>query len=302
MSQTYSIHVDPAVKSKLQAFYTAAEARLQDSLGEVDRKDIHKYGCCPEYASGIYTYLLQREIVTAPKHGYLSSQPDLNEKTRATLMDWLSGMCLQFKLKHETLFLAANIIDRFLTQDKAGKGRVQQVGLTALVIAAKYEEIYPPTVSEFQRATDRAPSKAEILRMEGTILRQLKFDLSGPSVYTFLERYSKLLGASELTFNLALYLAELQLLEYGLLKQPPSLLAAAALYLASKLTRPSALAWNEATKTQSGHSEDEIKLVAREVLNLVQAQEKASTAAKKKYSQKKYLEVAKIHLNLALVL
>jgi transcription initiation factor TFIIIB Brf1 subunit/transcription initiation factor TFIIB len=241
--------------------------------------------------------------VTAARHGYLSGQPELNEKGRATLMEWLTGMCLQFNLKHETLFMAASVIDRFLTQEKLSKSRSQLVGLAALVIAAKYEEIYPPTVTDMQRATDRSLTKAEVLRMEGTILRQLQFDLSGPSVYTFLERYSKLLSASELTFDLALYFAELQLLDYGLLKQLPSLQALAALYLASKLTRPTAPAWNDALQTQSGRSEDDAKTAAKELLTFLQLQDKITTSsARKKYSHKKFLEVSKLKLNLALLL
>jgi hypothetical protein len=55
---------------------------------------------------------------------------------------------LKFKLKEETLFLAINIIDRFLSQQTITKDKFQLIATTALFIATKYEEIYPPTGQE----------------------------------------------------------------------------------------------------------------------------------------------------------
>jgi hypothetical protein len=48
--------------------------------------------------------------------------------------------------RHETLFLTVNILDRFLAVQKVARQRLQLVGVTSLMIAAKYEEIYPPEV------------------------------------------------------------------------------------------------------------------------------------------------------------
>jgi hypothetical protein len=55
---------------------------------------------------------------------------------------------LKFKLKEETLFLAVNIIDRYLSQQTITKEKFQLLATTALFIATKYEEIYPPTGQE----------------------------------------------------------------------------------------------------------------------------------------------------------
>lgn len=57
-------------------------------------------------------------------------------------------MHLKFKLKEETLFLAVNIIDRYLSQQTITKEKFQLLATTALFIATKYEEIYPPTGQE----------------------------------------------------------------------------------------------------------------------------------------------------------
>lgn len=88
----------------------------------------------------------------------------MNESMRAILVDWLIEVHIKFKLLPETLFLTVNIIDRFLTIVKPIKrAKLQLVGVTALMIATKYEEIYPPTIKDLVYITDNAYSKEEIL-------------------------------------------------------------------------------------------------------------------------------------------
>ena len=46
-----------------------------------------------------------------------------------------------------------------------------------MLIACKYEEIYPPIVKDFVFITDNAYTKQEILTMEKKILTILDFDI-----------------------------------------------------------------------------------------------------------------------------
>lgn len=92
---------------------------------------------------------------------------------RAILLDWLIDVHIKFKLVPETLFLAANLIDRYLEKVSVSRQKLQLLGVSAMLIASKYEEIYPPEVKDFVYVTDKAYSKADILEMEGKILGQL---------------------------------------------------------------------------------------------------------------------------------
>jgi len=85
---------------------------------------------------------------------------------REILVDWLVEVHLKFKLLQETLYLTVNIIDRFLEKENVMRNKLQLVGVTAMLIASKYEEIYPPIVTDFVYITDNAYSKKEILEME----------------------------------------------------------------------------------------------------------------------------------------
>ncbi len=66
--------------------------------------------------------------------------------------------------------------------------------MTALLIASKYEEIYPPELKDFVFITDKAYTKEDVLQMEYQILNILSFDITFPTTHRFIERYMKLVG------------------------------------------------------------------------------------------------------------
>lgn len=70
-------------------------------------------------------------------------------------------------------------------------------------LCRKYEEVYPPEVSEFVYITDDTYTKREVLRMEHLILKVLSFDLSTPTSLAFLSHYCISNGLSKRTFHLA---------------------------------------------------------------------------------------------------
>ena len=85
---------------------------------------------------------------------------------RAILVDWIIEVHLKFKLLPETLFITVSLIDRYLEQIQIKRTNLQLVGVTAMLIASKYEEIYAPEVRDFVYITDNAYTKDEILLME----------------------------------------------------------------------------------------------------------------------------------------
>jgi cyclin B len=132
---------------------------------------------------------------------------------RAILIDWLIEVHLKFKLQTETLYITVKIIDMYLEKQLVTKSRLQLVGVTALLIASKYEEIYPPELKDFVFITDRAYSKDDVLEMEFSILSTLSFELTFATPYRFLERYMKLLGNDTNVMNFAQFLIELGLID-----------------------------------------------------------------------------------------
>ena len=163
------------------------------------------------------------------------NQRDINAQMRAILIDWLVEVAEEYRLVPETLHLAVNYIDRFLSYVPVARSKLQLVGVTCMLIASKYEEIHPPAVDEFVYISDNTYKREEIMSMEAIILNRLNFELSIATSKGFLNRYMKAAKAGECdatTEALCQYLCELTLQEYSFLKYRPSQIAAAAFRLA----------------------------------------------------------------------
>jgi cyclin B len=100
----------------------------------------------PQYVNSIYSYYYRVEPATAVSATYMTTQTDINDKMRAILVDWLVEVHLKFKLMPETLFLTVNLIDRYLAAAPVTRKNLQLVGVTAMLLASKYEEIWAPEV------------------------------------------------------------------------------------------------------------------------------------------------------------
>jgi hypothetical protein len=105
------------------------------------------------------------------------------------------------------------------------------VGVTSMLIASKYEEIYSPEIKDFIYITDNAYTKEDILNMEYEILSKLSFSLTAPTQFRFLERFADISSAHASVFSLAQYLLEISLIEYQMLYYTPAILAVTSLVL-----------------------------------------------------------------------
>ncbi len=85
------------------------------------------------------------------------------------------------------------------------KSKLQLVGVTAMLIASKYEEMYAPEIRDFVYITDSTYTSAEIREMERTMIKELDYNLGNPLCLHFLRRFSRAgeVRASVLTFERA---------------------------------------------------------------------------------------------------
>ena len=158
----------------------------------------------------------------------MENQTHINERMRAILVDWLVEAHLKFKLVPETLYLTVNLIDRYLERKEVERPKLQLIGVTCLLIASKYEEIYPPELRDLVYVCDRAYSGNEIIDMEEKILKALEYQITIPSAHAFLVRYLKAAHADKKIVQLACFVLDGTLQSYNLLHYLPSQLAAAA--------------------------------------------------------------------------
>lgn len=126
-----------------------------------------------------------------PSGDYIDKHPDITWEMRGVLVDWLIDIHGKFRLLPETLYLALNIVDRFLTLRTISLNKLQLVGLTAMFVAAKYEEVLCPSVQNFLYLAEGGYTDEEILKAERYMLKVLKFSFSYSNPMNFLRRISK---------------------------------------------------------------------------------------------------------------
>ncbi|XP_031570377.1 G1/S-specific cyclin-E1-like isoform X2 [Actinia tenebrosa] len=141
----------------------------------------------------LWNYMLEKYKKYAKDPLYLRMHKQLQPRMRSILLDWLIEVCEVYRLHRETFSLAVDFIDRYLsTKQDIPKQRLQLIGTTALFIASKIEEIYPPKLSEFAYVTDGACTESEILQQELIMLKQLNWNLCPVTCNTWLNIYLQL--------------------------------------------------------------------------------------------------------------
>jgi len=266
--------------------YPSLEEVIKDAKN-LDAEDIDDPLMVAEYVHEIFEYMQQLEITTMPNPDYMENQGELEWKMRGILVDWLLEVHTRFRLLPETLFLAVNIIDRFLSNKVVQLDRLQLVGVTAMFIASKYEEVLSPHVQNFVHVADDGFTEAEILSAERFVLAALDYDLSYPNPMNFLRRISKADNYDIQTRTLGKYLLEIGCLDYRFLKHPPSLVAAAAMYLARlALDRGE---WDATLSKYAGYTEQEIQPVFKLMVDYLHAPVQHD-AFFRKYASKKFLK------------
>uniref|UniRef100_A0A3P8RPB2 Cyclin B2 n=1 Tax=Amphiprion percula TaxID=161767 RepID=A0A3P8RPB2_AMPPE len=264
------------------------------TIQDVDEQDADQPQLCSEYVKDIYKYLHMLEIQQAVRANYMQGY-EITERMRALLIDWLVQVHARFQLLQETLYLTVAILDRFLQVQPVSRRKLQLVGVTAMLVACKYEEMYAPEVGDFAYITDNAFTKSQILEMEQLVLRSLNFQLGRPLPLHFLRRASKVANSDTERHTLAKYLMELTLLDYSMVHYRPSEIAAASLCLSQLLL--DGLPWSPTQQHYSTYDEVHLKPIVQHIAkNVVMVNEGKTKfqAVRNKYSSSKLMKISLI--------
>ncbi|XP_063301779.1 G2/mitotic-specific cyclin-B2-like [Pelobates fuscus] len=285
------ITMDVSMKEEelCQAF-SAALNKVED----IDAEDGDNPQLCSEYVMDIYKYLRQLEMQQAIHPRYLDGK-EVNERMRSILVDWLVSVHCRFQLLQETLYMGIAIMDRFLQVQPVSRTKLQLVGVTSLLVASKYEEMYSPEVADFVYITDNAYTTSQIREMEMIILRELRFDLGRPLPLHFLRRASKSCSADAEQHTLAKYLMELTLIDYDMVHFHPSGIAAAALCLSQKIIGQGS--WSPTQQHYTGYTEEDLQLIMQHMAkNVVKVNTNKTkhVAVRDKYASSKLMRISTI--------
>lgn len=119
----------------------------------------------------------------------LAYQTEVTAAGRKKLLQWLTAVNFTFKYELETICLASGFLDRIFGLINVPESHLQIIGLTALWIASKVEEVDPADLNEMVAMCAHTFPKEEFLHWERTMLQLLDYRLNPPTVAYFLNYY-----------------------------------------------------------------------------------------------------------------
>jgi cyclin B len=249
-----------------------------------------------DYLNDTYTNLLKEErtLIVKPIYGYMASQTDINIKMRAILVDWIIEMHDKFNFKPQTLFQTIWLIDTYLSLKYIKRSDFQLLGLGCMYISCKYHEIFYPVLKDFIEITDGAYKKEDLLRIEKDILKTINYNIQPPSQEDFYNLISKAFDFGEKQIFLGKFFMENSLIDYNMIKYPPSVIAVSCCYIVMKFFKIENYKKLYSTRIIYDKCPQKIiKDAARELCFLVKNLNNSEfKAIKKKYSNEKYCNVA----------
>ncbi|CAI4046761.1 hypothetical protein N7582_003891 [Saccharomyces uvarum] len=254
--------------------------------------DTHDVVMAVEYASEIFYYLKELEVKYRPNPYYMQNQVELTWPFRRTMIDWLVQLHFRFQLLPETLYLTINIVDRFLSKKTVTLNRFQLVGVSALFIAAKFEEINCPTLDDLVYMLENTYNRDDIIKAEQYMIDTLEFEIGWPGPMPFLRRISK---ADDYDFEprtLAKYLLETTIVEPRLVAAAPSWLAAGAYFLSKVILGSND--WSLKHVFYSGYTSDQIISLASLILENCKSASRRHHSIWKKYSDQRHYRCSQI--------
>jgi len=251
-----------------------------------------------EYALDILSSMRLREARFVAKPCYVQQHAHVSARMRSTLIDWLFEIHKQYGFQEETFFLTVNIFDRFLAQTNVSREQLQLVGVTSLLLAAKFEEVDPPELDDLVFDSVNSYSKHDITNLEMMMLTTLQFQVAGPTAAHFLRHFQTIVTQwetsgpvslqqsvptwsavsstraaepleEEVREDLAWYMLELALLDIHMIGYLPSLLAAAVVLLSRKLSYHQQ-AWPVMLVQLAGYTEVELEPCTKELIQLLE--------------------------------
>lgn len=253
-----------------------------------------------DYGDDIFKYLRKNEKVNACDYSNkdlfkLQDKKYFNENNRSIILQWLIKNNMKWKLKDDTIFMAMNIMDRYISKFKSKNLEFQLIAISSYFIASKYEDIYPPYLDELSQICNYIYSNDDIIKKEYEILVGLNFDILYNSSYKYLTFLHSIADKDNLKLlYLAQFILELSLENIDILEHSQSQRALAALLIAKKILQIKK-SWNN-LRLYYNYDDNVIKKVQKKMIVLLNKvmKSKSKNAIYEKFESSKYKSVSSL--------
>jgi len=188
-----------------------------------------------EYREEIRQYMHEMELCTMGSTSSMDQQPEIKWHMRPCLVDFLVEVHFTFRLRPETLYLALNIVDRYVSRRVVYVKHYQLVGCTALWIAAKFEDAKErvPTVQDLAAICNDTYDESAFTQMEVHVLSTIQWALGHPTAEAWLRFMCSGSRVEDVKVqHVARFLMEITLFHREFVQYTPSAIAHGSLTLA----------------------------------------------------------------------
>ena len=192
-SNSFKIKIEYCEKPKISETNDSIEMSKEKDLElELDSNHVKEEEYMEEILDNFYTEEENNRFKINPN--YFKLQTEINSKMRIILIDWLFEVNNKLKFREETFYTTIYIIDAYLSKKFIQRKKFQLLGVTALYIATKLNEIFSGSVKDYVFMTDRAYNEIDIISMESDICKTLNFNFLVPNCLSFFQIFSKKIG------------------------------------------------------------------------------------------------------------
>ena len=273
---------------------------INQNKAKTEKYDIKDYFhlLIDDYGEDIFRYIGKEENINVCDYSSkdlfrLQDKKFINEKNRGIIFQWLVKNNNKWKLNDDTIFMAMNIMDRYISKYKVENAEFQLVGVSSYLIASKYEDIYPPYVDELTKICNFIYTTDDIIKKEYEILSGLDFDILYNSSYKFLTFFHSIVEKdNDKLLYLAQFILEVSLEDIDILEFSQSKRALAALLLAKKIMKIKS-SWND-LRFYYNYNDSEIKVIQKKLIILLNnvMKNKTKNSVFEKFESSRYRSVS----------
>lgn len=191
------------------------------------------------YTRDYFGYLRMKEEDSIVWGDFLSRQTQVKEASRLILIDWLVEAQKVVKFSGNTLFLCVLFIDKFLAKHVIAKSEFHLIGIAALSIASKIEDLQVKslTYEYLVNLAGGCHTTEQLVFVEAEILKENIFKIGFVTLYTYVDKLSGLMK-SDSNRDIFTYMMTCTLYNYKMRTYRPSIIVQCVLdYLVSSTSK-----------------------------------------------------------------
>ena len=196
-------------KLKISQKKKCLKKSLRISLLSLDKKFLSDKTKVSTYCRQIFNYYKKNEKKYILPKNWLNNQKEINQRFRGKIIDYFIFITLTLQLQNSTLFLAINILDKYLFKKKVKREEIPCIFVAILFTSCKFEEVKIIRLKDLKNILEQNLENLSILKKEYEILNEIGYNIIFPSPYDFLKRLHFVTNSENMVYKMSCFFLEI---------------------------------------------------------------------------------------------